>query len=44
MRLLTAIFICSLFIVCSNNTLAEPDLKQQTITIRNKHILSIQQF
>ncbi|MBB1402437.1 alpha/beta hydrolase-fold protein [Pseudoalteromonas sp. SG45-1] len=31
MRLLTAIFICSLFIVCSNNTLAEPDLKQQTI-------------
>ncbi|MBH0040590.1 alpha/beta hydrolase-fold protein [Pseudoalteromonas sp. SWN166] len=31
MRLFTAIFICSLFIV-SNNTLAEPDLKQQTIS------------
>jgi len=31
MRLLTAVFICSLFIV-SNNTLAEPDLKQQTIS------------
>ncbi|GAA58722.1 hypothetical protein P20652_0579 [Pseudoalteromonas sp. BSi20652] len=31
MRLFTAIFICSLFIV-SNSTLAEPDLKQQTIS------------
>lgn len=31
MRLLTAVFICSLFIV-SNNTLAEPDLKKQTIS------------
>ena len=31
MRLFTAIFICSLFIV-SNNTPAEPDLKQQTIS------------
>ena len=32
MRLLTAVFICSLFIFYSNNTFAEPDLKQQTIS------------
>ncbi|MBH0036885.1 esterase [Pseudoalteromonas sp. NZS71_1] len=31
MRLLTAVFICSLFIFYSSSTLAEPDLKQQTI-------------
>ncbi|MCK8109013.1 alpha/beta hydrolase-fold protein [Pseudoalteromonas sp. 2CM41L] len=32
MRLLTAVFICSLFIFYSSSTLAEPDLKQQTIS------------
>ncbi|ASM51591.1 hypothetical protein PESP_a3845 [Pseudoalteromonas espejiana DSM 9414] len=32
MRLLTAVFICSLFIFYSSGTLAEPDLKQQTIS------------
>ena len=32
MRLLTAVFICSLFTFYSSSTLAEPDLKQQTIS------------
>ena len=32
MRLLTAVFICSLFIFYSSSTLAGPDLKQQTIS------------
>ncbi|MEG3757520.1 alpha/beta hydrolase-fold protein [Pseudoalteromonas carrageenovora] len=32
MRLLTAVFICSLFIFYSSSTLAEPDLKQQSIS------------
>lgn len=32
MRILTAVFICSLFIFYSSSTLAEPDLKQLTIS------------
>ncbi|MCQ8887136.1 alpha/beta hydrolase-fold protein [Pseudoalteromonas agarivorans] len=32
MRLLTAVFMCSLFIFYSSSTLAEPDLKQQVIS------------
>ena len=32
MRLLTAVFICSLFVFYSSSTLAEPDLKQLTIS------------